>query len=284
MLVRQKTYETENAKLYMVGVPIGNYDDMSYRAVETLKKVDIIFCEDTRITLKLLNHFNISKPLKSYHTFNENEITDILINYIEEGKNVAVVSDAGMPIISDPGYVAVFEAIKNAIDVVVIPGPCAFVSALVGSGVSSRKIHFVGFLNSNSNKRKKELERLKDLEETLIMYESPHRIKETLEILLELMPSRNICLARELTKKYEEYLHGTASEILEVIDEIKGEIVLIIDGASIKEIKSELLDLCVYDHMRYYLDLGLDEKEAMKKVAKDRNVSKSIIYQQIKRK
>mgnify|MGYP000067100612 CR=1 FL=1 len=227
MLVRQKTYEENNAKLYMVGVPIGNYDDMSYRAVETLKNVDIIFCEDTRVTLKLLTYFNISKPLKSYHTFNENEITDILINYIEEGKNVAVVSDAGMPIISDPGYVAVFEAIKRSIDVVVIPGPSAFVSALVGSGISSRKIYFVGFLNSNDNKRKKELEKLKDLEETLIMYESPHRIRETLEMISELMPTRNICLARELTKKYEEYLHGTASEILEVIDEIKGEIVLI---------------------------------------------------------
>ena len=250
MLVRQKTYEENNAKLYMVGVPIGNYDDMSYRAVETLKNVDIIFCEDTRVTLKLLTYFNISKPLKSYHTFNENEITDILINYIEEGKNVAVVSDAGMPIISDPGYVAVFEAIKKSIDVVVIPGPSAFVSALVGSGISSRKIYFVGFLNSNDNKRKKELEKLKDLEETLIMYESPHRI----------------------------------SEILEVIDEIKGEIVLIIDGATTKEIKSDLISLSVQDHMNHYLEQGMDEKEAMKSVAKDRGVSKSIIYQQIKRK
>lgn len=284
MLVRQKTYEENNAKLYMVGVPIGNYDDMSYRAVETLKNVDTIFCEDTRVTLKLLTYFNISKPLKSYHTFNENEITDILINYIEEGKNVAVVSDAGMPIISDPGYVAVFEAIKKSIDVVVIPGPSAFVSALVGSGISSRKIYFVGFLNSNDNKRKKELEKLKDLEETLIMYESPHRIRETLEMISELMPTRNICLARELTKKYEEYLHGTASEILEVIDEIKGEIVLIIDGATTKEIKSDLISLSVQDHMNHYLEQGMDEKEAMKSVAKDRGVSKSIIYQQIKRK
>ena len=261
MLVRQKTYEENNAKLYMVGVPIGNYDDMSYRAVETLKNVDIIFCEDTRVTLKLLTYFNISKPLKSYHTFNENEITDILINYIEEGKNVAVVSDAGMPIISDPGYVAVFEAIKRSIDVVVIPGPSAFVSALVGSGISSRKIYFVGFLNSNDNKRKKELEKLKDLEETLIMYESPHRIRETLEMISELMPTRNICLARELTKKYEEYLHGTASEILEVIDEIKGEIVLIIDGATTKEIKSDLISLSVQDHMNHYLEQGMDEIE-----------------------
>ena len=282
--VHKKTYEENNAKLYMVGVPIGNYDDMSYRAVETLKNVDIIFCEDTRVTLKLLTYFNISKPLKSYHTFNENEITDILINYIEEGKNVAVVSDAGMPIISDPGYVAVFEAIKRSIDVVVIPGPSAFVSALVGSGISSRKIYFVGFLNSNDNKRKKELEKLKDLEETLIMYESPHRIRETLEMISELMPTRNICLARELTKKYEEYLHGTASEILEVIDEIKGEIVLIIDGATTKEIKSDLISLSVQDHMNHYLEQGMDEKEAMKSVAKDRGVSKSIIYQQIKRK
>lgn len=284
MLQRQKTNDNERSKLYMIGVPIGNYDDITYRAVDTLKMVDVIYCEDTRVTLKLLNHFEISKPLKSYHTFNENEITDALLSQIKEGKNIAVVSDAGMPIISDPGFLAVREAIKNDVDVVVVPGPSAFVTALVGSGISSNRINFVGFLNSGDNKRKKELEKLKNLEETLILYESPHRIKETLEMLQEIMPTRHICLARELTKKYEEYLHGTPSEILEVIDEIKGEIVIIIEGATLKEQKIDLISDTIGNHMKYYLSLGLDEKEAMKQVAKDRGVSKSLIYQELKRK
>lgn len=284
MLRRQKTNDTLRSKLYMIGVPIGNYDDITYRAVETLKMVDIIYCEDTRVTLKLLNHFEISKPLKSYHTFNENEITDMLLCQIKDGKNIAVVSDAGMPIISDPGFLAVREAIKNDVDVVVVPGPSAFITALVGSGISSNRIHFVGFLNSGDNKRRKEIEKLKDLEETLILYESPHRIKETLEMLREVMPTRNICLARELTKKYEEYLHGTPSEILEVIDEIKGEIVIIIEGITLKEQKIDLINDTIINHMNYYLSLGLEEKDAMKQVAKDRGISKSLIYQELKRK
>lgn len=284
MLQRQRTNETSDAKLYMVGVPIGNYDDITYRAVETLKSVDMIYCEDTRVTLKLLSHFGISKPLKSYHAYNENEITESLLLQIKNGKNIAIVSDAGMPIISDPGFLAVREAIKNEVSVVVVPGPCAFVSALVGSGISSNKITFVGFLNSGYNKRKKELEKLKDLEDTLILYESPHRIKETIEILNECMPYRNICLARELTKKFEEYLHGTPGEILEIIEEVKGEIVIIIEGATKKEIKIDLINDTLENHMKYYENLGINEKEAMKLVAKDRGISKSLIYQELKRK
>ena len=161
MLKRQKTMLSELPKLYMVGVPIGNFDDITYRAVETLKNVDIIYCEDTRVTKKLLMHFEIEKPLKSYHTFNENEITDELLNHIKNGKNIAIVSDAGMPIISDPGFLAVREAIKNDVDVVVVPGASAFITALVGSGISSNRIIFTGFLNAGDNKRRKELEKLK---------------------------------------------------------------------------------------------------------------------------
>lgn len=284
MLIRQKTHQNDSPKLYMVGVPIGNMDDMTYRAVETLKMVDIIYCEDTRVTLKLLNHFNIEKPLRSYHTFNENEITENLIDLIKQGNNVAIVSDAGMPIISDPGFLAVRDAIKNDVDVVVVPGACAFITALVGSGISSNRITFTGFLNAGDNKRRKELEKLKDLQETLILYESPHRIKETLEMLVDLMPDRHICLARELTKKYEEYLHGTPKEILDVVDEIKGEMVIVIEGATIKEVKKDLIEGTLQDHMAYYQNQGIDEKEAMKLVAKDRGISKSIIYQELKRK
>lgn len=283
MLKRQKTFQNQNAKLYIVGVPIGNYDDITYRAIKTIEMVDLIYCEDTRVTLKLLNHFHINKHLQSYHTFNENELTEKLINLVKEGKNVAVVSDAGMPIISDPGFLAVREAIKKEVDVVVIPGPSAFTMALVGSGISSNRIVFTGFLNSGYNKRKKELEKLKDLKDTLILYESPHRIKETLEILKELMPNRYICLARELTKTYEEYLHGTPEEILEVIEEIKGEIVIIIEGATTQEINSKLNDLSILEHMNHYLKQGIEEKEAMKMVAKDRGISKSLIYKELKK-
>lgn len=284
MLKRQHTNLEENAKLYMVGVPIGNFDDITYRAVEILKMVDMIYCEDTRVTKKLLLHFNIDKPLKSYHTFNENELTQNLIQEIKNGKNVAIVSDAGMPIISDPGFLAVKDSVENDVDVVVVPGPTAFVTALVGSGISSNRIMFVGFLNSGDNKRRKELEKLKDFEDTLILYESPHRIKETIQMLCDIMPERKICLARELTKKYEEYLHGTPLEIIEVIDEIKGEIVIIIEGASLKEIKKDLLVLNVNEHFKYYTNQGIEEKEAMKMVAKDRGISKSLIYQQLKKK
>lgn len=284
MLKRQHTNESENAKLYMVGVPIGNFDDMTYRAAETLKMVDIIYCEDTRVTKKLLIHFNIDKPLRSYHTFNENDLTKNLINEIKNGKNIAIVSDAGMPIISDPGFLAVKDSVENDVDVVVVPGPTAFVTALVGSGISSNRIMFVGFLNSGDNKRKKELEKLKDFEDTLILYESPHRIKETIEMLCDLMPERKICLARELTKKYEEYLHGTPLEIIEVVDEIKGEIVIIIEGATIKEIKKDLISLSIEEHFMHYQKQGFDEKESMKMVAKDRGISKSLIYQQLKKK
>lgn len=284
MLKRQKTLGNDCAKLYMVGVPIGNLDDITLRAIKTLQKVEVIYCEDTRVTKKLLNHFDIHKPLRSYHTFNENEITKDVLEFITKGQNVAIVSDAGMPIISDPGFLAVREAIKMDIDVVVVPGPSAFITALVGSGIASNRIVFTGFLNSGDHKRKKELEKLKDIEETLILYESPHRIKETLMMLDELMPNRHICLARELTKPYEEYLHGTPHEILEVIDEIKGEIVLVIEGATRKEMKEDLIASTIEKHMQYYLEQGLDEKNAMKMVAKDRGVSKSQIYQQVKKK
>ena len=277
MLKRQKTLGNDCAKLYMVGVPIGNLDDITLRAIKTLQKVEVIYCEDTRVTKKLLNHFDIHKPLRSYHTFNENEITKDVLEFIRKGQNVAIVSDAGMPIISDPGFLA-------DIDVVVGPGPSAFITALVGSGIASNRIVFTGFLNSGDHKRKKELEKLKDIEETLILYESPHRIKETLMMLDELMPNRHICLARELTKPYEEYLHGTPHEILEVIDEIKGEIVLVIEGATRKEMKEDLIASTIEKHMQYYLEQGLDEKNAMKMVAKDRGVSKSQIYQQVKKK
>lgn len=281
MVKRQKTYEQENAKLYLVATPIGNFGDMTYRAVETLKMVDDIYCEDTRITGLLLNHYDIHTKMHSYHIHNEADLTDRILEKIKEGKNIAVVSDAGMPCISDPGFLISKKAIEVGITVTVIPGVSASLTALVGSGIPSNNFTFTGFLNSKDKKRKEEIENLKHKEETLILYEAPHRIKETLEILNEVMPNRLIVLARELTKRYEEYLRGTPSEILEVVNELKGEMVLIISGCSKEEQVEDLLNLSIKEHHKYYLNNGYDSKEAMKLVAKDRGVSKSVIYQEI---
>ena len=221
---RQKTFQNNTPKLYLVATPIGNLEDITFRAINTLKMVDIIYCEDTRTSLKLLNHYDIKAPLHSYHLFNENEISEKIINNINDGKNVAIISDAGMPVISDPGWVAVNEAIKNDVEVVIVPGVSAGITALVGSGLNSYQYYFAGFFNSKKTKREKELEKLVKREETIVFYESPHRIEETLRIIDKLYQDRQIVIARELTKKHEEYLRGTAKEMLEVIDTIKDEI------------------------------------------------------------
>lgn len=285
MLKRQKTYEDNmSAKLYLVGTPIGNFQDMTYRAVDTLKYVDEIYCEDTRITGLLLKHFEIPTKMHSYHIYNEKELSSSIIEKIKSGKNIAVVSDAGMPSISDPGYLIATIAIQNDIDVCIIPGVSAGITALVGSGIPSNKFTFVGFLNSKDNKRKEELEQLKFKEETLILYEAPHRIKETLEMLNDIMPNREIVLARELTKKYEEYLRGTSKEILEVVEELKGEMVIIISGCQNKEKVAKLISLSIKEHYRFYIENGYENKEAMKLVAKDRGISKSEVYQEIMKK
>lgn len=285
MLKRQKTYEDNmSAKLYLVGTPIGNFQDMTYRAVDTLKYVDEIYCEDTRITGLLLKHFEIPTKMHSYHIYNEKELSSSIIEKIKSGKNIAVVSDAGMPSISDPGYLIATIAIQNDIDVCIIPGVSAGITALVGSGIPSNKFTFVGFLNSKDNKRKEELEQLKFKEETLILYEAPHRIKETLEMLNDIMPNREIVLARELTKKYEEYLRGTTKEILEVVEELKGEMVIIISGCQNEEKVAKLISLSIKEHYRFYIENGYENKEAMKLVAKDRGISKSEVYQEIMKK
>jgi 16S rRNA (cytidine1402-2'-O)-methyltransferase len=278
---RQSTNHSDNHKLYLVGVPIGNYEDITFRALSTLQTVDIIFCEDTRVTGQLLNHFNIKTPLKSYHAFNENEITDKLIERVKQGEKVAVVSDAGMPAISDPGFMAARSAINENIDVVVIPGVTAGVTALVGSGIPTQPYLFYGFLNSNSNKKKDELKTLRDREETLIIYEAIHRLQDTLELILETLGDRYIVLARELTKKYEEYIRGNVSEIIPIVSELKGEFVIVIEGAKESKLVEELNSLTIKEHYDYYLGISEDRKEAMKKVAKDRGISKSIVYQEV---
>lgn len=280
-MIRQKSFEKDDAKIYIVGTPIGNLEDITIRAIETLKMVDIIYCEDTRNTSRLLSHYNITKKLKSYHLFNENEITSELIERVKNGENVAIVSDAGMPCISDPGFLAVRDAAKEGIDVVVVPGVSAGLMAVVASGITCSKYYYAGFLNSKPGKRLEELKKLSSKEETIIIYEAPHRIKETLELILQAMGDRYIVLARELTKKYEEYLRGTVTEILEVIDTLKGEMVIIISGAQKEEQIKDLLSLTIKEHYNYYINQNLDKKDAMKQTAKDRGISKSIVYQEI---
>ena len=282
MLNRQKTNIDNNPKIYLVATPIGNVKDITYRAVEILSNSDIIYCEDTRITARLLSAYNIKTKLKCYHLFNENELTSSILEDAKKGLVVSIVSDAGMPGISDPGYLAVLKAIEEEVSVEIIPGPSASLTALVGSGIEPFKFTFIGFLNSNASKKEKELELLKNNEVPLILYEAPHRIEKTLELIDKIMPKRHIVLARELTKQYEEYLRGTAKEILEVVDEIKGEMVIIISAQTKDEANESLLNLSIKDHYKYYIDLGHDSKDAMKLVAKDRGVSKSDIYQEIK--
>lgn len=269
-------------KLYLVATPIGNLDDITIRALNVLKEVDLIAAEDTRHTLGLLNHFEISKPLISYYKQTEKARSEILIEKLKEGKNIAVVSDAGTPGISDPGEEIVKVAIENNIEIVPIPGACALINALIASGLSTREFLFVGFLSAVKKEKKEKLEEIKYETRTLILYEAPHKLKGTLELILELLGDRKIVLARELTKIHEEFIRDNVGTILKRIDEIKGEFVILIEGSSIskKDIESDNINsLSLEEHYNMYENQGLSKKEIIKKIAKDRNVNKNEIYQ-----
>lgn len=270
-----------NGILYIVATPIGNLDDITLRAIKTLKEADIIAAEDTRHTLKLLNHLGISKPLISYYKQNEKVKTDILIEKLIMGKNIALVSDAGTPVISDPGEEVVKVAIKNNIKVVPIPGPCALITALIASGISAKEFSFIGFLPVNKKEKDEILEEISAETKTLIFYEAPHKLISTLNEMQNILGDRTICLARELTKIHEEFLRGTISELLEKIGEPKGEYVIIVEGSKIskKEIETNKLnEMSIQEHYKYYESLGYEKKEIIKKVAKDRNVNKNEVY------
>lgn len=269
-------------ELYIVATPIGNLDDITLRAIKVLKEVDIIAAEDTRHTLKLLNHLEISKPLISYHRHNEEIKTDELINKLKEGKNIALVSDAGTPVISDPGGEIVKVAIKNNIKVTPIPGACAAITALVASGIDAKEFTFIGFLPQNKKNRKEKLEQIKNAEVTTILYEAPHKLLKTLQDLKPIVEDRKVVLARELTKIHEEYITGTMQQIEQRIQIPKGEYVIIINKTekNKKEIQlKELNDLTIEEHYKYYETEGLNKKEIIKQIARDRNVNKNEIYQ-----
>lgn len=269
-------------KLYLVATPIGNLEDITLRALHILKEVDIIAAEDTRHTLGLLNHFEISKLLISYYKQNESTRSAELVEKLKAGKNIALVSDAGTPGISDPGEQIVKTAIQEGIEIVPIPGACAFVNALIASGMSTREFCFLGFLSAVKKERKEKLEEIKYETKTLIFYEAPHKLKNTLESMLEILGDRNTILAREITKIHEEFIRGKISNILENLEEIKGEFVILVEGnsESKKDIEIKNLNKMSLDEQYdFYKNQGLTKKEIIKQIAKDRNVNKNEIYQ-----
>ena len=274
----------KKGKLYIVGTPIGNIQDITIRALETLKKVDLILAEDTRQTLKLLNHYEISKRQISYHRHNEADKIEQVKALLDEGKEIALVSDAGMPCVSDPGYLLVIELVKGNYEIEVIPGVTALIIAVVKSGIDTTRFSFEGFLSVNKKQRKERLMEIRNDKRTLILYEAPHKIKNTLNDVLEMLGNRNICIARELTKIHEEYIRGTVKEVIEHFEEVlpKGEMVLIIEGKTEVEIEQEkeksLEDVTIEELLNEYLNKGLTRKEAVKKAAKDKKMDKNQVY------
>ena len=272
--------------LYIVGTPIGNLGDITIRAIETLKSVDVILAEDTRQTLKLLNHFNIQKHLVSYHRHNEDEKIKDVVDFLDSGKDLALVSDAGMPVISDPGQNLIKYLVANNYNIVTIPGVTAVITAIVKSGLDSTRFTFEGFLSINKKQRKQRLESLKNEERTMVFYEAPHKLLATLKDMYEVFGKRNICIARELTKLHEEYIHTTFEEAISKIEQfgIKGEIVLLIEGKDLsvleQEIKEKQNKIDSVSLVKEYMSKGISKKEAIKQVAKQKGVTKNEVYQE----
>ena len=266
--------------LYLVATPIGNLEDITYRALKVLSDVDFIAAEDTRHTLKLLNHFEIQKPMISYYEHNIRERGEKIISRIKEGKSAALVSDAGTPAISDPGEDLVKLCIEEGIKVIPIPGAVAGINALICSGISTKRFSFEGFLSVNKKSRIDHLESVKESGYTLIFYEAPHKLLNTLRDMLKYFGNRKITVARELTKKFEEFLYTDIEGAISHFTDInpKGEFVLIIEGAKDEEKVSPFDKMTILKHINYYIESGLDKKEAIKKVALDKNLPKRDVY------
>lgn len=271
--------------LYICATPIGNLEDITLRTLRILREVDLIAAEDTRHSIKLLNHFEIKTPMTSYHEYNKYDKAKVLVKKMEEGINVALITDAGTPAISDPGEELVKQCHEAGIEVTSLPGPSAFVTALTISGQGTRRFCFEAFLPYDKKEREMVLEELKTETRTIIVYEAPHKLKKTLKELYDVLGNRHISLCRELTKKHETNYRTTLSEAVAYYEmqEPKGEFVLVIEGADRQQLKSEemqeFLSMSIPDHVQYYIDQGLDKKEAMKQAAKDRGVGKREIYQ-----
>ena len=276
----------EEGMLYLCATPIGNLDDITYRVLETLKKVDLIGAEDTRHSIKLLNHFAIRTPMTSYHEYNKVEKAKYLVEQMRQGKQVALITDAGTPGISDPGEELVRQCIEANIRVTSLPGPAACITALTMSGLATKRFAFEAFLPPDKKERAAVLEELKRETRTIILYEAPHHLKKTLEELAgALGAERKIALCRELTKRYEEARQSTLGELCENLtpEEIRGEYVLVIEGKSLVQVRKEEQekweDMSIEEHMAYYENQGIARKEAMKLVGRDRGISKRDVYQ-----
>lgn len=271
--------------LYLCATPIGNLEDITFRVLDTLKKVDLIAAEDTRNSIKLLNHFEIKTPMTSYHEYNKIEKAEYLIAQIKNGKDIALITDAGTPAISDPGEVLVAMCQKEQLSVTSLPGAAACITALTLSGLSTRRFCFEGFLPFDKKERKEILERLEEEIRTIILYEAPHHLKKTLMELKQVLGDRKITLCRELTKKYETIMPITIEEAILYYDinEPRGEYVIVIEGKTLLDIKEnkkqQFLQMQIEEHMQIYEKKGVDKKDAMKLVAKDRGISKRDVYQ-----
>lgn len=276
-----------SGKLYLCATPIGNLDDITIRVLNTLKEVDIIAAEDTRHSIKLLNHFNIKTPMTSYHEFNKYDKARQLVKTLKDGRDIALVTDAGTPGISDPGEELVRQCVAAGIEVTSLPGPAACITALTVSGLKTRRFCFEAFLPKDKKERQRTLEQLKNEERTIIIYEAPHRLGRTLRELLDAVGDRKAAVCRELTKRYEEVRRTTISEALKFYsdNEPRGEFVLVIEGKSGEDIQKEKNsrweNLTVEQHLYQYMNEGMDKKSAMKSVASDRGVSKRDIYRAV---
>ncbi len=280
-IIMQESQVLDSATLYICPTPIGNLSDITIRVLNTLSSVDIIAAEDTRHTRKLLSYYDIHTPLISYHQHNHLSASSIILDRLSQNQSVALVSDAGTPIISDPGENLVKDCINHGYQVISLPGASACITAIVGSGLCSEQFLFIGFLDKHQKKQKNSLEKIKNLEYTLIFYEAPHRILKTLKTMLDILGDREIVLARELTKTYEEYLRGSISEILDIYKERtpKGEFVILVSGNN-KEISTDdpMLNMSVEEHLCYLIKSGIRKKEASLEVAKKRKLNKKELY------
>ena len=276
----QSSYD-DSPTLYLVPTPIGNLEDMTYRSINILNTVEVIFSEDTRVTLQLLNHFDIKRKLIALHDHNEDSEKEKVLEYLKNGKSVAIVTDRGTPIISDPGYKTVKYVTDNGYNVVGLPGANAFVPALITSGIEPSPFMFYGFLNSKDSKRKTELENLKFCKYTIIFYEAPHRIKKTMEEILDIFGDRQVSLSREISKKFESIYRGKISDLLSTLNNIKGEFVIVV--SPYKEDNSNNNELSVIDNVKLYIENGMEVMDAIKRVAKERNIPKNEIYREYHR-
>ncbi len=274
----QKSFEKEGAKLYLVATPIGNLKELTPRAIEVLENVDIIAAEDTRNTMKLLHHFSIKTRVIAHHMHNEKESAKGLLKMLQEGMSVAIVSDAGYPLLSDPGQLVVQEVIQEGIPVIPISGSNAAINALVASGMVAQPYVFYGFLGNSEKERVQSLQELKDLPYTFIVYEAPHRIEKMLRSCMDVLGNRQICLARELTKRHEEFIRGNIVEVLEIAGNLKGEMVVVIEGC--KKQKAVVEVSALTNLVDTYSEQGMSTKEAIKKIAKEYGISKNDLYKE----